>query len=140
MALPTGNLPLGALRNINGSKNCQPETCKVTVHFAEVIDNDDDTYEKVKNSEFTVARLATKQNTSRYYFRDVGEKKEHGSDVTTVTEKLKEKDIDLDHNRFLILQGEVESISMMKPKAQNENEEGLLESFLLHRLKSAQYV
>jgi structural maintenance of chromosome 4 len=112
---------------IHSSKNCQPETCKVTVHFAEVIDNDDDTYEKVKNSEFTVARLATKQNTSRYYFRDVGEKKEHGSDVTTVTEKLKEKDIDLDHNRFLILQGEVESISMMKPKAQNENEEGLLE-------------
>ena len=29
---------------------------------------------------------------------------------------LKAKGIDLDHNRFLILQGEVEAIAMMKPK------------------------
>ncbi|KAI6154283.1 hypothetical protein BKA82DRAFT_4099537 [Pisolithus tinctorius] len=35
--------------------------------------------------------------------------------------------IDLDHKRFLILQGEVESIAQMKPKAQNEHEDGLLE-------------
>ena len=35
--------------------------------------------------------------------------------------------IDLDHNRFLILQGEVEAISLMPPKARNENETGMLE-------------
>ena len=34
-------------------------------------------------------------------------------DVVTA---LKKKGIDLDHNRFLILQGEVEQISLMKPK------------------------
>jgi structural maintenance of chromosome 4 len=40
---------------------------------------------------------------------------------------LRECGVDLDHNRFLILQGEVESISLLKPKASNEHEEGLLE-------------
>lgn len=35
--------------------------------------------------------------------------------------------VDLDHKRFLILQGEVEAIAMMKPKASTEHEEGLLE-------------
>lgn len=33
----------------------------------------------------------------------------------------------MDHKRFLILQGEVESIAQMKPKAGNEHEDGLLE-------------
>jgi len=37
------------------------------------------------------------------------------------------KGIDLENNRFLILQGEVEQISLMKPKGQTENDEGLLE-------------
>ena len=40
---------------------------------------------------------------------------------------LKDQGIDLDHNRFLILQGEVEQISLMKPKGTTANEEGLLE-------------
>lgn len=44
-----------------------------------------------------------------------------------VQELLSSKGIDLEHNRFLILQGEVEQISLMKAKAQNENEVGLLE-------------
>ncbi len=38
-----------------------------------------------------------------------------------------DKGIDLDHNRFLILQGEVEQISLMKPKSENEHDIGLLE-------------
>lgn len=33
----------------------------------------------------------------------------------------------MDHKRFLILQGEVESIAQMKPKAANEHDDGLLE-------------
>ncbi|XP_053620352.1 structural maintenance of chromosomes protein 4 isoform X2 [Plodia interpunctella] len=40
---------------------------------------------------------------------------------------LRSHGIDLDHNRFLILQGEVEQIAMMKPKAQTEHESGMLE-------------
>ena len=44
-----------------------------------------------------------------------------------MTALLRERGIDLDHNRFLILQGEVEQIAMMKPKAPSSHEEGLLE-------------
>ena len=35
--------------------------------------------------------------------------------------------IDLEHNRFLILQGEVEQISMMKPRGEKDGDEGMLE-------------
>lgn len=44
-----------------------------------------------------------------------------------MTGLLRERGIDLDHKRFLILQGEVESIAQMKPKAQNDSDDGLLE-------------
>ncbi|CAG8666684.1 17834_t:CDS:2, partial [Funneliformis caledonium] len=35
---------------------------------------------------------------------------------------FKERGIDLDHKRFLILQGEVEFLSQMKPKVPNEHD------------------
>ena len=68
-----------------------------------------------------MARTVNKQSVSKYCL--------DGKEVTfkEVTELLKQKGIDLDHNRFLILQGEVEQISLMKPKAQNPGETGLLE-------------
>lgn len=50
-----------------------------------------------------------------------------------VTQLLKKRGVDLEHNRFLILQGEVEQISLMKPKALTPHEEGLLE-YLEERL------
>jgi len=40
---------------------------------------------------------------------------------------LSNKGIDLEHNRFLILQGEVEQISLMKPIGSKSDEIGLLE-------------
>ena len=52
---------------------------------------------------------------------------------------LGSKGIDLEHNRFLILQGEVEQISLMKAKASNENETGLLE-YLEDIIGSNKYV
>jgi len=44
-----------------------------------------------------------------------------------VVRHLKSKGIDLENNRFLILQGEVESISQMVPKSGSEDKPGLLE-------------
>ena len=44
-----------------------------------------------------------------------------------VAKLLRGHGVDLDHNRFLILQGEVEQIAMMKPKAPTEHESGMLE-------------
>lgn len=68
-----------------------------------------------------VTRTAFKDNTSKYTINGATRRRE---EVVTL---LKSKGIDLDHNRFLILQGEVESIALMKPKAQTEHDDGLLE-------------
>lgn len=75
----------------------------------------------IPNSDLVISRRAFKNNSSAYYING------KTSNFTTVTTLLKERGVDLDHKRFLILQGEVESIAQMKPKAGNEHEDGLLE-------------
>ncbi|KAK9449677.1 RecF/RecN/SMC [Limtongia smithiae] len=96
-------------------------SCSVEVHFQDVIDNPDGTTTVVPDSKLVVARRAFKNNSSKYTINDCD------SNFNEVTTLLRERGIDLDHKRFLILQGEVESIALMKPKAQNENDDGLLE-------------
>lgn len=95
--------------------------CEVEVYFQEIIDLPGGAHEVVPDSQLIVSRRAFKNNTSKYYMN----RKE--TNFTTVTTFLRERGIDLDHKRFLILQGEVESIAQMKPKATNEHEDGLLE-------------
>ncbi|GAB7332705.1 hypothetical protein MBLNU13_g04451t1 [Cladosporium sp. NU13] len=97
------------------------EYCEVEVHFNEVMDEPDGTSTVVPNSQIVIARRAFKNNSSKYYING------RTSDFTTVTTLLKGKGVDLDHKRFLILQGEVESIAQMKPKAAGEHDDGLLE-------------
>lgn len=99
------------------------ESCTVSVHFQKIIDTGpgDEDYEVVPNSKFVVARTAFKDNSSFY---TVDGKRKTYKEVATL---LRASGIDLDHNRFLILQGEVEQIAMMKPKAQTEHDEGMLE-------------
>ena len=48
------------------------------------------------------------------------------------------KGIDLTNNRFLILQGEVEQISLMKPKSGDPDKPGLIE-YLEDIIGSASY-
>ncbi|KAI8101201.1 hypothetical protein M9435_001309 [Picochlorum sp. BPE23] len=107
----------------NSTNHRNLEMARVSVYFHEIIDTSDDEfgYEVVPNSEFVVSRTAHRSNKSDYYIND------RKSNFKEVTELLKGKGIDLDNNRFLILQGEVEQISMMKPKGQTEHETGLLE-------------
>lgn len=95
--------------------------CEVEVHFQEIMDLPGGAHEVVPDSQLIVSRKAFKNNTSKYYMN----KKE--TNFTVVTTFLRERGIDLDHKRFLILQGEVESIAQMKPKAANEHDDGLLE-------------
>lgn len=95
--------------------------CEVEVHFQMVMDLPGGGSEVVPDSQLVVSRRAFKNNSSKYYING------RTSDFTTVTTLLKGKGIDLDHKRFLILQGEVESIAQMKPKAANEHDDGLLE-------------
>lgn len=109
------------------------DQARVSVYFQEIIDADDDAtttgaaasgidpadaYTVVPGSQFVVTRTAQKNGASKYYLNG------SLSGFTEVTTMLKGKGIDLDNNRFLILQGEVEQISMMKPKSTNSNTAG----------------
>jgi structural maintenance of chromosome 4 len=71
--------------------------CRVSVHFQEVYDDADGVH-IVEDSQFVVARVADKSNTSTYFFND------HKSSFTEVTKFFKGKGVDLDNDRFLILQ------------------------------------
>ncbi|KAL0377549.1 UNVERIFIED_CONTAM: Structural maintenance of chromosomes protein 4 [Sesamum radiatum] len=107
---------------IHNSTNHQNlDSAGVSVHFQEIIDLDDGAYEVVPGSDFVITRVAFRDNSSKYYIND------RASNFTEVTKLLRGKGVDLDNNRFLILQGEVEQISLMKPKAQGPHDEGFLE-------------
>ncbi|KAF4126224.1 structural maintenance of chromosome 4 [Geosmithia morbida] len=95
--------------------------CEVAVYFKEVMDRPGGGSDDIPDSQLIVSRKAFKNNTSKYYING----KE--SNFTQVTTLLRDRGVDLDHKRFLILQGEVESIAQMKPKAPNEHDDGLLE-------------
>ncbi|KAK9962804.1 hypothetical protein ABG768_008156 [Culter alburnus] len=97
------------------------QSCTVEVHFQKIVDKEGDDYEVIPNSSFYVSRTAGKDNSSAYH---INGKKATFKDVGAL---LRSHGIDLDHNRFLILQGEVEQIAMMKPKGQTEHDEGMLE-------------
>ncbi|KAK4417662.1 Structural maintenance of chromosomes protein 4 [Sesamum alatum] len=107
---------------IHNSTNHQNlDSAGVSVHFQEITDLDDGAYEVVPGSDFVITRVAFRDNSSKYYIND------RASNFTEVTKLLRGKGVDLDNNRFLILQGEVEQISLMKPKAQGPHDEGFLE-------------
>ena len=59
---------------------------------------ENDNYEVVPGSEFVVMRVAFRDNSSKYYIDN------RASSFTEVTKILMAKGVDLDHNRFLILQ------------------------------------
>ena len=105
----------------NSAQHPNLDYCEVEVHFQEVMDTASGEAEVIPNSQLVISRRAFKNNSSKYYMN----KRE--STFTEVTKYLKEKGVDLDHKRFLILQGEVESIAGMKPKALTEHDDGLLE-------------
>lgn len=105
----------------NSTKYPNVTKCTVAVHFQQIIDKEDGTFELIPNTEIVIARTAFKNNSSFYSV--------NGKEVKfkEVAKLLEEHNIDLLHNRFLILQGEVESIAMMKPKVVNPGDKGLLE-------------
>ncbi|KPJ14649.1 Structural maintenance of chromosomes protein 4 [Papilio machaon] len=83
--------------------------------------NEGEDFTVVPNSEIVVSRTAFKDNSSYYTLNG------RRVQFKEVAKMLRSHGIDLDHNRFLILQGEVEQIAMMKPKGQSEHESGMLE-------------
>ena len=77
------------------------DSCRVAVHFA-LIEDRDDNYELMPNSQFVIAREAYRNGSSFYTIND---RRVHFQEVAKL---LKEHNVDLDHNRFLILQVSVE--------------------------------
>ncbi|BGP12975.1 hypothetical protein JCM10213_006613 [Rhodosporidiobolus nylandii] len=100
-----------------------PDFATVEVWFREIIDlpGGRDEFSVVPGSQLIVARTVKRDNSTRYTI--------NGKTTTPgeVKQLLLGRGIDLTHNRFLILQGEVESIAQMPPKGRTEHEEGLLE-------------
>ncbi|NXS57539.1 SMC4 protein, partial [Brachypteracias leptosomus] len=105
----------------NSEQHTDIQSCSVAVHFQKIIDKEGDDYKVIPDSSFCVSRTAYRDNSSAYF---INGKKRTFKDVGIL---LRSHGIDLDHNRFLILQGEVEQIAMMKPKGQSEQDEGMLE-------------
>ncbi|CAD2221057.1 AAA ATPase domain/RecF/RecN/SMC N terminal domain/AAA domain/AAA domain, putative AbiEii toxin, Type IV TA system, putative [Angomonas deanei] len=98
----------------------------VTVNFVRVFETQHDATDpmfrkEVPNSALSVKREVFRSGVSQYSID--GQRRTQKE----VVEHLIKEGIDLEHNRFLILQGEVEQIALMKPKAEKEGEEGLLE-------------
>ncbi|KAI0756431.1 RecF/RecN/SMC protein [Daedaleopsis nitida] len=117
----------------NSAKHPNLTECSVEVHFRDIIDlPGPDAFEVVPDSDLVVTRTAFKNNNSKYTIN--GRSSTYGE----VQALLKGRGIDLDHNRFLILQGEVESIAQMKPKAANDSDDGLLE-YLEDIIGTSQY-
>lgn len=101
------------------------QSASVTVNFVEIEDtlSSQSEWKEIRGTQIAVRREVTRTSSSQYYIQ--GKK----STQKEVVAFLIDKGVDLEHNRFLILQGEVEQIALMKPKAEKEGEEGLVEYF-----------
>lgn len=96
------------------------DSCSVSIHYKQIIRNQNG-YEDVPGSDVIVSRTIFKDNTGFYKLNN--EKVQ----FKVIFSLFKGLGIDLNHNRFLILQGEVEQIALMKCKGRNENDIGMLE-------------
>lgn len=84
------------LHNSARYPNCT--SCTVEVHFMQILDKPDGSLEQIPGSELVIARTAFRDNSSFY---TINGKKTKFNEVAKL---LSEHGIDLDHNRFLILQ------------------------------------
>lgn len=93
----------------------------VEVEFRRVRDLSDEDCVEVNCQSLLVKRTININNVSQYFLN--GEKET----LESIKKLLLANQIDLDKNRFMILQGEVEQIALMKPITNNQETPGLLE-------------
>ncbi|KAG7215613.1 hypothetical protein INR49_022139, partial [Caranx melampygus] len=94
----------------SSDKHKDVQSCTVEVYFQKIIDKEGDDYEVIPNSKFCVSRTANKDNSSAYH---INGKKATFKEVGAL---LRSHGIDLDHNRFLILQKRVVDKEQEKQK------------------------
>ncbi|KAI3385175.1 hypothetical protein SNEBB_000645 [Seison nebaliae] len=73
------------------------------------------------NEHLSIERAISIDGKSKYLLNDVETSRNQ------IRQKLREHSIDIDEHRFLILQGEIERISQMRPKGNEKKRNGLLE-------------
>ena len=92
----------------NSSSIKELRNAKVSIYFREIKEDDNNNFHYIEGGDFVMTREVYKNSSSKYFLNG----KESSFDE--INKKLSRKGIDLKHNRFLILQGEVEQISLMK--------------------------
>ena len=106
------------------SEHPELDHARVDVYFTLWDDNQN---ASVPEAEFTVSRVVRRKNSESYY--EINAMRATQADIIAF---MRERGMDLSSHRFLILQGEIEQISLMKPR----NAESLLdlqtEAFLKH--------
>ena len=98
LALPRPCSLVDLVNRVDYSTYPSLEVARVAVHFYRVFDKHDGSCEVIPGSAFSISRDAFKSNTSRYFIDD------KPSNFTEVTTLLRDYGVDLDNNRFLILQ------------------------------------
>ncbi|UMM21785.1 hypothetical protein L5515_003315 [Caenorhabditis briggsae] len=94
---------------------------KVEILFQQIEDIDEEKYVVSPGEAFVIARTITREGSSTYQLNN------SNVQFRVIEQQLSKVHIDLTHNRFLILQGEVEAISQMKHTSGNRDEPGMLE-------------
>lgn len=82
----------------NSARHGTVNKCSVAIHFREILDLPDGSCEELENTSIVIERTALRDNTSYY---TVNGRKVQFKEVARL---LKQYNVDLDHNRFLILQ------------------------------------
>lgn len=101
----------------NSALHPNVKECHVTINFARV----NSEHAIIPGTEFSIKRDVTVNGNNNYYMNSTKVKREE------ITDFLLREGVDFNNNRFLILQGEVRNISLMKPMATNQNQIGFLE-------------
>lgn len=118
-------------------QNCS--RAEVTVFFEELIeDTANDSWSPLANSQFSIGRAVEKtpNDSGQIIEYFINAQKSTQSEVES---RLSKKNLDLVNNRFMILQGEVEQISIMKPMSGDQDRPGLLE-YLEEIIGTNQYI
>ena len=82
----------------NSSQHQNVPSCTVTVHFQKILDKGGEELEVIPDTKLSVSRTANKDNSSFYSLNN------RRVQYKEVAKTLRDQGIDLDHNRFLILQ------------------------------------
>lgn len=117
------------IHNSTDHRNCT--RADVTIYFDELVEDlttDPISWKEsnVNKNKFSVGRVVRHANndSGQEAWYEINGEKETAEDVKI---KLMDKELDLVNNRFMILQGEVEQISLMKPMTGESSNPGLLE-------------